>query len=734
MINPEYRFYIHVGAESATAQLIHPVWKDNLSLDYKMEQNQWFFRQELSGTIDLIQEDYDLVMAEDFGTQFWVMIKSYNDLGTDYIVFEGKFTLADCVVDIDNRRLTVKLEGVDIYNKILEGLDKEFDLIQLETDTTWVQMTKRPAVQILDTATEKVTMIFGNLSFEQDAAMPSGDTAPSVYLRERCHFYTMENYDELTIIDVPAGHPLLAGVFEGSLNRDGDILRNTSNFFYIEYFETYLPGIGYINGLNIRLVSNDDIYWQFQQASYDYFLSLPKNVPFTAQQSGDPDIEGRLNEHGLYSRIICGDGNFQDAEPLTNDDVVPYNRNYKFAIAWDAYDYMVETENRSTTPTKYGKDSNGRYYMPPDIVYGYVPIGQSEWGNKSIWFKLSDAWLVYDSQYSVPITLHDAYSLSAAISKLLEEVAPNVTFSATTAYSRFLYSGNDPIGHRNNSLYITPKSNITNGEYKVPAQTAPITLKQIFDMLKNTYQLYWFLERTEVPGSYRLRIEHIQYFLNGGAYGDENGYGGQVIGVDLTAITTTRNGKPWTFNTNKYEYEKSDMPERYEFGWMDEVTDRFKGSPIEVISPFVDKGKVEEVNINNFTSDVDLMMIYPSGISQDGFALLNVISGAVPVVTITMGYYWHVKIQNGYLSYLMLHNPYWLYNMPAKSLRVNGEDVQAITVQKGKKQTVNVPYGLKVPDVAKLIKTGLGNGMIKSLSMKLTSRMAKVELRYDTEV
>lgn len=88
-------------------------------------------------------------------------------------------------------------------------------------------------------------------------------------------------------------------------------------------------------------------------------------------------------------------------------------------------------------------------------------------------------------------------------------------------------------------------------------------------MLRDCFKCYWFIEDG------KFKIEHIQYFRNGGSYS-----GGVVLSHDLTKELNLRNGKPWAFNTSEYSFDKVDLPERYQFKWMDDVTAAFEGLPI----------------------------------------------------------------------------------------------------------------------------------------------------------
>jgi hypothetical protein len=53
-------------------------------------------------------------------------------------------------------------------------------------------------------------------------------------------------------------------------------------------------------------------------------------------------------------------------------------------------------------------------------------------------------------------------------------------------------------------------------------------------------------------------------------------------------------------------------------------------------------------------------------------------------------------------------------------------------IQRGKKQTVQIPLGDTIPDMMKLVRTGLGDGQIEKMSINLSSRVAKTTLKYDT--
>ena len=90
-------------------------------------------------------------------------------------------------------------------------------------------------------------------------------------------------------------------------------------------------------------------------------------------------------------------------------------------------------------------------------------------------------------------------------------------------------------------------------------------------------------------------------------------------------------------------------------------------------------------------------------------------------------------LQNGLVAMVNLQPQYWLYDMPARNLIVNGVQVWAYGIQRRKSQTVTFPIGNDDPDLMGLVKTQIGNGQFEKISINLSSRTAKATLKHDTE-
>ena len=251
-------------------------------------------------------------------------------------------------------------------------------------------------------------------------------------------------------------------------------------------------------------------------------------------------------------------------------------------------------------------------------------------------------------------------------------------------------------------------------------------------MIKKVFGCYWYIDE-----QMKMHIEHISWFKNGGTYNGQH-----QVGIDLTAIENTRNGKRWSFDMNEWQFDKQDMPSRYQYEWMDDGTEVFNGKPIDIVNPFVQTDKVEEINIGNFTADVDYMLTAPEDCSPDGFALLMayyedvtneyylplVVTSVPSASRVNMVIY----VQNYFAALSRLIPSFLVSDLPSWTYKIDGATFNSKGIQRGKKQTSHIPFGNTVPDVMKLVRTGIGDGQIEKLSLNLSSRVAKTTLKFDT--
>lgn len=715
-------------------QTVHPIYKDDLAKEYELETNQRFYRAKLSGKITFVRDDYDYINRQSFDNEFLYCIEKSDDGGrTWFQYFQGKFMKTDCTFTDYDKKVVVQPDAIDDYNDVLAGLEKEYNLITLAPTIQRITINKRPLIQIYVPGDSVVSCFLGGTNWEQDANATTDQNA----LVRTYHFALCNILKEIQITS--NGSPaVISGLYTGRMatGASADVFEgklypelNVNYYIYIsqQRINGGLPfGIAVVE---IRKQSDDTVMFRYQKVTQKPFDTLEFDLTAVGGSGATRTMHADMKSYNIYARYLCDVEKIYDLNtyPLPADDIVDNNRNYRRAIGY-AIDVAFISNNFSDTPTEWGLADNGKYFAPPYSIFGqtFYPIARSTWRYASLWFGFYLMDWILEEKARKEYTLRDAFPVASCISVLLNQIAPGITHEATAEYSQFLYGGNNPISGLNFRLLVSQKTNIINGEYQQPAQKAPTTLQQFTNMLRDCFKCYWFIEDG------KFKIEHIQYFRNGGSYS-----GGVVLSHDLTKELNLRNGKPWAFNTSEYSFDKVDLPERYQFKWMDDVTAAFEGLPIQVISKYVTPGKVEDVNVSNFTSDIDLMLLNPGNISSDGFALFAAVpptSGSQWILPFTRQTVNGVEyfLQNGYLAFINLQMPYWMYDLPARRVSINGSEVYAYGIERKKKQTFSFPAN-DDPNPMQLIKTYIGNGQVDKLSVNLCSRSIKTTLKYDTE-
>ncbi|MCM1077878.1 MAG: hypothetical protein NC344_06905 [Bacteroidales bacterium] len=831
----QYRFFIRLGSGGAP-HAVRPIYKDDLSIDYEKESGQQFFRAKLSGKLSFVREDYRYIIGAPLETTFFLDIEVSSDWGNTWKpYYTGQFVMTDCTVNEADELITVQPDVSDVYNDILDGYENEYNLITCRPEIQPLYIARRPLIQVYISGDSVISCFLGGMAWEQDVTAVD-DYNELIY---KYHFAvdTEIKHAEVTGADYLSANGDYNGVVQGNY-EDGtakaELRHEPVRFVNTDThmtFEVYLNELGK-HYVRLRIVQDktNTVLYEYREAydwqgTYDIDLTPPAGSPATGK------AHVYFTTRNIYARYLLDVEKFMglDTYLLPSDDIAGSNRNYHRVIGY-ALGTTTFSDRMSDEPTEYGRTDTDQYFMPPvSCGVKFYPLAQSTWSNFSLWFFFSQADDILDIEGRHTYKLKDAWPLASAINVLLAQFAPDVKFYPTEEYSQFFYSEYNPLTRSTWKLYVTQKSNILAGEYSLAAQKAPATLKQFLDMLKNVFQCYWHVEGD------KLRIEHISWYMNGGSYSVM-----PEVGYDLTQLENIRNGKKWAFASSEYSWDKEDMPQRYQFEWMDECTTLFQGEPMEVMSAFVKKDKTEEVNVANFSADIDYMLLNPEAISSDGFALLcatqanalkayisgnigggsqgtdsehmmkldivpafrgqeaalriyamgggvaqveffdsggnSIYSGSsfgangetleydvtIPAEAAQMSFHvlqGHVNItiysmrvknalevpfitlrrdgvnhsmQNGYLSFAWLQPNLLLYNMPAWTIKVNGEDMEAKSIQRNKKQTVTFPTRGETIDLNDLVRTDIGNGQIEKISINLSSRMAKATLQYDT--
>lgn len=716
-MQPNYRFILRKG-NTTTQRVVVPLFNDDVTLKWEHDNGEYYFRKKLSGTFTFVNTDFDFVYNSDLETEFALLV--YEDT---ILLWEGKFYKTDCVFNIDDRTFTASPEMRDIYSDVLSGMEKEFDLVKLLPEIQAIQLDKRSMIQIYALGESSVTCFFQGMTWEQ----PCTEVDSASDMENKYFFAEMMKKRLVELSGVEGIPPTIYG----------DITDPNVPFSFSRGEYTFTMAVAAAQGgYYATLFKRGVAMWQSKVlGASSYPNEFQMNPIAGSGASGVIDVY--INDVTFYGRYLCdvdevkiGSQTYYP-DKLSSQDMVSDNRNFRRALKYDFKNTLSLYDVISSKVTEWYYD-NGLYYQKPPHggstgIPDYYPIAQSYWTGVSFWFRFDLNDSAIEPLLRKEYTLKDAYPLSSVIDRLLQEATlsshNSISFYGEPKYSKFLYDYSNPIDpDANYKLFITQKSNILAGEYEQPAQKAVITLRQVLDMLRDAFRCYWWIEWDGEEGEYMLRIEHISYFMNGGAY-----FSTPNVGIDLTQLVNPRNEKKWSYGVNQVKYNKDELPERYEFKWADDTTEYFEGNPIEIVGKFVKSGEIEGVAVNRFNSDLDYMLLNPSASDNDGFALISAVLNngkwKVPYLQVRDD----ITLQNGFLSFYKLQE-FYLYDMPAWSIKVNGVQVRSNDIKKSMTQEVICPN--RDFDLQELVRTEVGDGQIDAVTMNIDSKMLEISLVF----
>lgn len=707
--------------------VFNPLWKDDLTMEFAKESQQEFFRRKLSGKLTFINDDYTYIKSKSLDYQFQMRMMISYDNGENWADYwKGHFYWTDCEFDEDSKYIRVTPTVDDEYNDILAGLEKEYNMIDLAPAYEEINIKKRPVIQIIpfkgDGGYSKAGCFkVDGTYWERDCNQVTWGGPIVPLMSQRYYFNIASGIIEMTISpqgQVPDGFPTyIKDMFVGHLYGTSHGYKEYSlRYSFVLQSGQWRIEITFENPqVTITNVSTGVVTWKSDVGSG------VGNITLVSQVSNYDNLTAVVdNPYNLFSRLVFDEEGVSGAANIPANDIMATNENYRYCLQnFDVTHNVYFTDEYSTTPTKWGKHDPTHYFISPPTttVRGWSPIAITIWEDIALWFGYTADLLPVEPATMADATLKHAYKISDVIGVLLKKVAPNITL----AQNSFL-NGTDPITGDARTFFLTPKTNVKKIDYEIPAMNAPITLKQIFDMLRDGYKCYWYIENNQ------LHIEHIAFFLNGHNYDPSS----LTYQIDLTAQTVSRNGKAWAFALNKYTFDKPELTERYEFGWMDDETLPFNGEPINIESGFVEQGKVEKIDISQFSSDVDFILMNPEDIADDGFVLLGAVysGGEWSLAFKEFSDMDFVRLQNAYCAFVYMQK-YYMYDLPSYRYRIGDGITQTnATMKKCKSQEVSFPC-ITDPDIQKLIKTSIGNGQIEKLSINLSSRNGKATLKYE---
>ena len=709
---------------------VNPHYKE-LSKKYSKESGQEFFRISLEGKINLFGQDYELIRNFSLNDTLGFFIEKLNTVsGEWYEYYKGQFNRTDCKFGDEKKKCELKLSALDRYNKVMDNYDNAYDLIKLNPEISKINVHKRSLMQVYIRGANSISNFFGGTYWEDEVIEPQDNNEDLI---NKFHFAYIMAGNEFQVkgANINEANGIYAGINGTWINSKSGYrctfhVNQTNEFDHI-YIRDENGNIVYRSIAIFTAIDVNNIY-----------LEIPTGFKNINDNTDEAQMDNFFVYH-VYMRLLCDVDTIEDSEGTINtydlpiDDFVADNRNYKKCIGLKAGNFFC-TSKTVTEPTRYGINDYGEYFTNRFIpsylgLSRPLPICRSTWANASLWYTYDDLiYSIWEQRSRKKYVLKNSYSIAAVIKALLSKIDPTVRHEATAEYSRFLYDTNTSLQANRFYVYITQKTNILKGQYDQAAQKAEITLEDVMKMLRDCFRCYWYIEDN------KLKIEHISFFMNGGSYN----YSAQTQ-LDFTKLKDQFNKKLTAYFQSEIEFDKSELNQRYEFNWMDDATELFGQVTIDVNAKYVQQDKKEEINVSQFSSDVDFMLFNPSNFSDDGFALLCPIqtpdSGLeLPIIKATLidenGDNYELIAQNWYASWAYLVNQFYMNDMPAQDITINVTGrVNARGIKKCMKHAIEFPIAEDL-DELKLIATSFGNGKIDEYSVDINTRLAKVKLLY----
>lgn len=693
------KFELLVGT---TRTVVTPAYDDSVTVSISKVDSEYYSRNNMSGSFTFFGADFDIINNAAYNSEFKLVLSilrdnSFVELSTGY------FTKTNCEFDEDHLLITVQVESYDRYTEILNGIEREYDLDTLKIERQEVTTTQFPVLQFYIPTHQYLTSLSGGSVSEievLDFAISEADLEAVHHFGVGKRLVYIAGVGDLTI-DC-AGEYVDSGVTEYT---------RTDNAYTLTYVSTTQGSRWIISGgYQSPFVANAE--------------SIKTGLIFTNTTNLE---QVQVRVYDIYVRALTNKDTFNLAPTLDLpiDDIVPAS-SYKKAIPFPVSTF-VPSDLHSSTGGFLGTFSDaslhfaGEYFEKPTFpsaagIETLFPVTRSEWVDFSIWFYHNPTFLAALQDEAEEVIQTDCLLLSDVISYIVNDLDSAITHSADSAHSLLLYT----TLLNSHTLIITAKNNIITGTFDQPADRGIIKLSDILIMLKTVYGAYW-----DITDNNEFRIEAAEFYHRGGNYTTN------IVSADISNLNNVRYAQKWGLDTNKYSYNKNEMPERITRSWMDDTSDFFNGLPILMLDDVVQKDTPLPFVATRFTTDIDFIYSNPSNVANDGFVLIAGIlnsAGYSTEVVESEG----VNYQNGSLSFTNLAATYFRNVLPSLNINLNGIDTTALIVERNRVQNVTLPF---YPDrnILQLITGTLGQGQPNVVVYNISNGSSEITLNLDNE-
>lgn len=361
--------------------------------------------------------------------------------------------------------------------------------------------------------------------------------------------------------------------------------------------------------------------------------------------------------------------------------IIPGNQ---FSWLSSAYDVMVTDERNPEfdeidllewDPADYYKQGSLKFYYEwtPDYLYMSVDFYVKK--------------TVYNFE-NWPVTLnYRAWPIMSSLLYLLRNTCDG--FESDQVLCPFFTAVNNPVTGETNELlnsYLIQKSDAKRPGASNPATIGKITLKDLLESLYSLFQLSWYIDNDN-----NLVLAHPIEFEN------------------LTDISIVN--EPACQHKNGVEFDKSLMFRYEKWTFADAGNTDFIGLPIEYSELCTTKdedAKTKSYDTPNMSTDLAYIQ-QNNNVSEYGFVFVTAYNGEIPK---GFGILSNRLQLNNKMAISYLHTKYWKHNRILPAGKINGSDVNFLSVQPLRKLTTQEFVYCGTVDPMKKVVTQLGNATI----------------------
>ena len=735
------------GEEASQPYAVHPGYT-RLTLGWSKEGDKVYYTKKIGGTLTFLGAEYELIQAQGLLCKFWVVI---YDEGKE--LCRGTFRKTDCKTDRDHRRIDVELTADDIYNE-LESNNSEYNITKWGMEKHRMGVRVPPVVQLYPVGGDKIyTSTTGTV--ENDVEESVSDVSELI----NTYHFIVARYVQVVLKQGTAGSgqditASDAGVYYGNMYFDANNNRFIGPLWKDGVYNSRRIVVKLENeAATIVLVNASD------SSIVDWVITLAAGVYKTAStvtvykpEANDYDVwingtgystnalgqrQATVRFYLPCGRVALDKSSVVGVYPMPDEDI--YDEWHKYVLPRTVG--LTFSGQLSATDNGYRQYEEGSWYAPPSAT-GYSPYQPERWTDGvSIWRQNTYLTPVEISNYSETGDIRDWYSLGDVIGGMLEQMDNSLIWEQDTAHSMFLFGSTNPItGETQGQLYMTQKSNLLNYRYEYPAWNALLTWNRLETVLRDMFNCYYDIY-IDGQGRKHFRVEHILFYENGLSYTPQ-----ERNLVDLTVINDPRVGKPYTFATDKWSYDKDRPYSRMEFSWMDKQSEPFDAFAVQVPKQYMiyTRNTIDHRDVDWFSSDVDFLLTLPGQASNDGFIIAMEEPGSVEEsrvvcqgeVRIGDVVYW---CQNNRCALGYLQKAFLLYGLYSPYVTMDGDNETLVaTPQDGRKKMrmQEIDFSLPRGEEARpeyLYKTDTGEGIVETIEVDLTCMSVKATLRQPNE-